>query len=325
MPWNAVAVSGSVDIGSGTVNIGSGTVDLAPGTTVQLASGSTVNIAAGATVNIGGGQLTNGTGTPVQPVADQLTSGDLGTGADGAVTVIAATTLARDMQYSSLTVNAGVTLCTGGYVIRCQNTLTNNGLIHNNGTDGSSTAAGVGGLQGSLYGGANGAFYNGSSAGNTSGINAPAADVQGGSSGAVASYFGSTKPTTGTTTPSGAIGLSLPGLRSLTFAGGASGYATTNGGGWAASGGAGGVVIAYCGSTAGTGTWQANAGLSKTFTTGSYLADGSGGGICFIACRSRGDTWTLSATGAAPAGGSGTNTANAGFPGRSGILVCNGS
>lgn len=277
---------------------------------------------------VGGGQLATAGGTPVQPVTDQLTSGDLGTGADGAVVLSANTTLVRDMQYSSLTVDVAVVLSTAGYVIRCQNTLTNDGIIANDGGDATATTPGAGAPTGSLLGGAAGALYHsGSTAGHVAGNNAIAADVQGGAGGSCVSADGGTGPYPGgSVTTSGALGLSMAGLRSLKYSGGASGAASAGAPSYAVSGGAGGVVIAFCGSTAGGGTWQADAGLSSgSGGSGGWSSGGSGGGVVYIATRQRGDTWTLSAAGGAGAGSAAGNAGATGYPGRTGILVCNGS
>ena len=79
-----------------------------------------------------------------------------GDGSDGVVTISATTTLSRDMYYSTLTVNSGVSLNTGGYKIFVSDTLTNNGFIANNGTNGAAGTAGNGAASGTLRGGANG-------------------------------------------------------------------------------------------------------------------------------------------------------------------------
>lgn len=68
-----------------------------------------------------------------------------GSGVDGAVTISADTTLTRDMQYTTLTVNSGKTLSTAGFTILCSVLLTNNGTI----TD--STNGGTGGAGGTGY------------------------------------------------------------------------------------------------------------------------------------------------------------------------------
>lgn len=65
-----------------------------------------------------------------------------GSGDDGVVVISTNTSLTRDMEYASLTVNAGVTLDTQGLVISCSVALTNNGVI----TD--SYSGGIGGSGG---------------------------------------------------------------------------------------------------------------------------------------------------------------------------------
>lgn len=61
-----------------------------------------------------------------------------GSGADGAVTISVDTTLTRDMYYTTLTVNTGITLNTSGFTVQCTTLLTNNGTI----TDSDSGGAG---------------------------------------------------------------------------------------------------------------------------------------------------------------------------------------
>lgn len=71
-----------------------------------------------------------------------------GSGADGVVTISADTTLTGDKQYTTLTVNAGITLNTAGFTVMCDTLLTNNGII----TD--SSSGGAGGTGGTGYGNA---------------------------------------------------------------------------------------------------------------------------------------------------------------------------
>jgi len=75
-----------------------------------------------------------------------------GNGDDGDVTIAADTNLTRDMFYNTLTVDATKSLNTKGYRVFVKGKLTNNGAIHNNGTDGATTA----GAEGSLGGGGTG-------------------------------------------------------------------------------------------------------------------------------------------------------------------------
>ena len=75
-----------------------------------------------------------------------------GSGIDGKVIISGNTTLTRDMYYSSLTINSGITLTPDGYKIHVAGTLTNEGTIAANGLVGtagnnasSSTSPGSGG------------------------------------------------------------------------------------------------------------------------------------------------------------------------------------
>jgi len=95
----------------------------------------------------GTGQDTLGTAGQVQKVnsgstgmewgsAGLLNGSDyFGTGADGSVTISSNTTLTSDMNYSSLTVDAGYTLNCDGYRVFCTGTVTVNGSITRNGND----------------------------------------------------------------------------------------------------------------------------------------------------------------------------------------------
>lgn len=90
-----------------------------------------------------------------------------GDGSDGAVTISGNTTLSRDMYYSTLTINGGITLNTNGYRVFVSGTLTNNGTIANNGGNGGTPTAGSGAPAGTLPGGVNGP--TGASGGNNKG------------------------------------------------------------------------------------------------------------------------------------------------------------
>jgi len=106
----------------------------------------------------------NVTGSTANPTDVTLTAleaampvpGIYGDGSDGSVTISANTTLTRDMFYTDLTVNSGISLRTGGYRIFGTGTLTATGAtIHNNGedaTDGLGSTRGQAGLGGSLAG-----------------------------------------------------------------------------------------------------------------------------------------------------------------------------
>lgn len=122
------------------------------------------------------GTATGTTGAPLAVTPDALLAssyGALGTsldkilfgdGSDGAVVISGNTTLTRDMYYTNLTINSGVTLTTGNFRIFGTGTLTNNnatnGIVSNggNGADGGASAGGTGGTctSGSVRGGATG-------------------------------------------------------------------------------------------------------------------------------------------------------------------------
>ncbi len=114
------------------------------------------------------GQVLTAQGAGVDPAyAAAAAAGGLaifGDGSDGDVTISSNTTLTRDMFYNSLTVNAGITLNTGGYRIFVKGTLTNNGIITNPGGNGGNAtssavgAAGAAGASGSIGGGGAGAI-----------------------------------------------------------------------------------------------------------------------------------------------------------------------
>jgi hypothetical protein len=74
-----------------------------------------------------------------------------GDGSDGDVVIAVDTSLARDMFYDNLTVNAGVTLNTNGFRVFCKTGVKNFGIIShdgNTGGNGGNAAAGAGGAPG---------------------------------------------------------------------------------------------------------------------------------------------------------------------------------
>ncbi len=68
-------------------------------------------------------------------LASAVSSGYFGGGTDGDVTIAGTATLTRTMYYQNLTVPAGATLKTDGWVIYVENLLTVDGVISNNGTN----------------------------------------------------------------------------------------------------------------------------------------------------------------------------------------------
>lgn len=75
-----------------------------------------------------------------------------GDGSDGAVTISGDTTLTRDMFYTTLTVNSGFTLNTGGFRVFAKTSVTVNGTIARNGNAGNNGTNGTGGGAGGAAG-----------------------------------------------------------------------------------------------------------------------------------------------------------------------------
>lgn len=282
---------------SAFTSITAGQVDIAPGASVTISGTPTVDLAAGATVDLSGPVTIDG-------------SSVLGTGADGAVTISADTTLTRDMNYSSLTVDAGVTLSTGGHIIRCTGTVTVDGTIDNSGSpggNGTSTAGGAGGAGGASGsvggGGVGGAGGAAVSAGQPGASPNSLAEAQGGPG--QAGTAGQDLGGAGGSTQS--AGARLDGLPPATAAGGGGGgggsggsstSGTPAGGG---GGGGGGVVLVIAKSRADTWTIETTGGQSygQTSTTGNFPGGGGGGGggcVVIFAAATAG-SGTLSANG----------------------------
>jgi hypothetical protein len=94
-------------------------------------------------------------GTPGLQFFTKISS--YGSGANGAATISVDTTLTKDMEYTNLTINSGITLDTGGYTVMCSGTLTNNGTITNAASGGSGGVGGVGyGIAAANLGGSGG-------------------------------------------------------------------------------------------------------------------------------------------------------------------------
>jgi hypothetical protein len=289
--------------------------------------------------------ITNGAGTiqvnNTSIGVGQLPEGMLGDGVDGAATISSNTTLTRDMYYSSLTVNNGVTLNPGGYIIVCAGTLTNNGTIaragNTGGTSGGSTAGGAGaaiagvtvgtggagaaggaggignGASGASSGAAAGEGGTGGVGGNGGGGNGGATvGGSGGNSGVVTlHYFRSVQAMWRNT----AVGTYMP-----TGAGGAGGAAgggdgTNSGRGGGGGGSAGPCIFIICNTLVNNGTISAaggnggNGGAGATGNVGGGAGGGGGGGGKIMILAN-----TLSAVGTltAPGGAAGNGSAGAG-------------
>lgn len=224
-----------------------------------------------------------------------------GTGADGAVTISANTTLTRDWNYTDLTVDAGVTLSTGGYIIRCTGTLTNNGTIDN------SASGTTPGATGSLQGGALGV----STASAANGLSPSSATIEGGSGGSTGSYSGGV-----TIAP---LTSSYPLVQGASMSGGGSGSATAVSPASAFSGAGGGVVLIAASAVTGTsGVVSALGGNALTESAGG-TAGGGGGGVIGILSNANPSGLTYNVNGGTGSSNGSTDTSYNGSAGQ--VLV----
>ncbi|MDA8391769.1 MAG: hypothetical protein M0Z87_03010 [Actinomycetota bacterium] len=338
MPWTNPAsppVSTSVSISNQpSVNVANSpgvAVINAPDVGVPggVAVTNSPNVGVPGGVGVTGGQLMNSSGYAVQPSTDQITSADLGNGTDGAVTLTTNTVLARTMNWSGLTINAGVTLSPSGWLMRCTGTIDNAGVVDNSGPSGTSngTAAAPGAV---LGGGGNGGVMFGGN-GSQNGFSAPSANIAGGGGGtASATYAGTTYTGTGGSEPANppAFALSLQILRTNTFAGGAGGGAATNASTTVTTdgGSGGGCIVAIADTFSGNGTWSANGADAyiESTTTVVEAGGGGGGGLLFLVCLNYQASYVLQANGGNGAVVDNPNapgSANPGQPGAAQVLV----
>ena len=258
-------------------------------------------------VTVTSGQLTR-TGVPNQFITSQFPNSWLGSGADGAAVITADTTLTRDMQYTSLTIDAGVTFKNAGYRVRCTGTVTVKGTWTASGTDG-------GGLSTAIHGGAGGAgapagTLGGGYAGGKGGLSAlagtPGTSVGTNTLGGGAGGHGGKHPTEPAGGAGGAGGTAPSAFATVTTvtdktidggAGGGggggggvsiTGMSTAGGGG----GGGGGVVLLVCTRLVMTGGLiRANGGAggaafnNPTFKKDGGAGGGGGGGVVLVLCH----------------------------------------
>lgn len=238
-------------------------------------------------------------GTESNPIF--ITGGGLsayGSGSDGPAIISVNTTLTRDMFYTTLTVNAGVTLKTGGFRIHATTSVTNNGTIDNSAGNSTATVVGAPGAPGSLGGGTAGKALTGSGAA-AAGVAIVGTNLAGGpggiGGGAAAAAAGSVP--TNISNPE-TVFANYP----ITMAGGTSGgvqIATTATNG--ASGSGGGVVYLAAPLVNGTGTISANGGAGAVATAANGGAGGGGGGLVCIVSPSV-TNQTIQVAGGASAG-----------------------
>ena len=248
-------------------------------------------------------------------------------------------TLVRDAYFSSLTIDAGVTLRTNGQKAFVAGTLTNNGTIERQGNPGSSNNPGAGfgtGTTGGSVGGGGGATTdangsnggavdtNGSAGGPGGNGGISGTGRNGGSGGSARDDNGGTvsapnqgglsSTSTNRGRPLTAVGFALGfwsvgGAASQFWAGGAGGggggrgtSATSGGGG----GGGGGVLVICARKVKNTGTVQANGGTGANGTgTNAGGGGGGGGGVVAILTDSYDNTGTVQAAGGAAGTGAG--------------------
>ena len=265
-------------------------------------------------------------------------------GIDGTVTISANTTLVRNMYYSNLTVNSGITLNASGWRILVTGTLTLNGNISNDGTSAVANVAGTSPTVATTYLGCGTSGGNGATGSNpgTAGSNSTYACVggiggQGGSVGGVAGTLTAPAAIDGglyilSQLPNAWMGRSSVALNSTVSylqggTGGGSGKcnkgsATTVKSG---AGGAGaGIVTVAAKIVTGTGSITANGGNGGNSSfTGSSVGitgggGGGGGGVVVFIYQIPVTTITLSANGGT--GGTAIGGGTAGVSGANGYV-----
>jgi hypothetical protein len=247
----------------------------------------------GLTASVNGRDLQNATALNG---LDETMISKFGDGSDGNVTINADTTLTRDMYYLNLTINAGKTLYTNGFIVRVARQL----LIQGTGTIDSSGKDGTAGGTGNGSGGAGGAgAYTG---GARPFLPMPTSGATGEGVTASSTYNGATKitptpllnsqlePYTWMAAMGGAGGAAhgvsdgttaLPAATIAGHRGGNGGAATgtttgsVRGGG---GGGGAGIILIYAYTINNSGTIKANGGKGGNGVTSGSLQSGNGGG-----------------------------------------------
>jgi hypothetical protein len=176
-----------------------------------------------------------------------------GSGEDGEVVISTDTTLTRDMQYSTLTVDVGVTLNVAGYVVSCSVLLTNNGIITDSDSGGNGGVGGIG--YGNLGGYGQEGFVAGAGSGGDGGVGAGTVGHggTGGKGGGIVRIFAKTLTNNGVIHANG-FDATAPSASGINWG--------TGGGGGANGGNGGSVSLFYDARTVGTVTATAGAGSS---------------------------------------------------------------
>lgn len=267
------------------------------------------------TYTAGTGLTLTGTSFAVTPNTYQPLSPIFGSGVDGAVTISGSVTLTKDMNYSSLTINAGAALKTNGFRVRVSGTLTLSSapagsIFLNGGIGGNGASSSTGGTAGAQpdaqwttvpkagvgFAGGAGTSGAGSSSGITSHVNYGGSLAgQGGAGGAGTSAAGAANRTSNgqslaysldgpqiSVGTGSAAGSNSPHAGALASGGGGGGFTTggpaPGGGGGGSSGGT--IYIAAStidrGSNTTTGIIQSKGGTGGN--GGSSASSGGGGG-----------------------------------------------
>lgn len=289
--------------------------------------GNLLGSAASVTGNVGGKVVNN---------AATAASGLFGNGSDGAVTLASNTTLLRDAQYTSLTINAGVILNTAGYRARAtiQIALGNASLVHNNGGNGANGGnAGTAGATGSMLGGGLGGLGGNGGGGGGASPASPSLGGNGGNAGQNATGGGPAGGLGGKGASGGPLNVaaplgqvaSVPGLTGGGGGGGGSGGGGTfgNGGG---GGGGGGLVSLAAPVITGTAHIGADGGNGGNATSGGSAANGNGGGgggggLVYILTNRGNLSVNLSLTAAGGSAGAGSGTGTGGTAGQAGLVI----
>lgn len=310
---------------------------------------TSANLTAGPGISIvnGAGSITVTNSTPV---VGSFAPGFLGDGVDGDVTISVNTTLARDMYYNSLTVNAGVNLNNGGFTIFCKTfvSIAATGIISRNGNvGGTANNAGAAGAAGAAIAGttvgtgnAGAAGGAGTTAAGGSGATSAAVSGEGGGGGVGGNGGGGSGGVGGSGGNSGvvtpryfrdvqpnwkytAVGAFMP-MGSGGAGGAAGGGDGTNlGRGGGGGGSSGGAVFILCDSFNNLGSVQTlggNGGGGGTVPTGNVGGGagggGGGGGKIMVVTNTLTSRGTLNVNGGAA--GSGTAGAGTGVAGTNG-------
>jgi hypothetical protein len=245
-------------------------------------------------------------------------------------------TLTRDVYFTNLTVNTGVTIETNGYRIFCRGTLSGAGVVSHNGNPGSSVIGGNPATDGSVKGGWGVGGLSGQGANNGAASTTTPGLGHGGAGGAGGAGTGFTAGA-GTTpvTPDGGIRRTVAELsHPFTWrfstsamapiggggAGGGGGGSSAAGGG--SGGGGGGVVVVAARVLSGTISFEAkggDGGAANAAGNGGGGGGGGGGAIHLLYADKSGWTGTTNVSGGA--GGAKVGTGTAGTAGSAGNVI----